>query len=168
MNLVSVDASGAEAAADWDSLRSPETYVGDALTEHFASPGGAVVDKPHIYTAPDHFSLNHWALVGKWTVGREATMLNEANGRVAYRFHARDLHLVMGPSARGTTVRYRVFLDGRPPGEASGVDADSQGNGTVSDQRMYQLIRQPGHIADRLFEIEFLDAGVEAFVFTFG
>jgi thiol-disulfide isomerase/thioredoxin len=166
--LVSVDATGAEAAADWDSLRSPETYVGDALTEHFASPDGTVVDKPHIYTAPDHFSLNHWALVGKWTVGREATMLNEANGRIAYRFHARDLHLVMGPAVRGTTVRYRVFLDGRPPGEASGVDADSQGNGTVSDQRMYQLIRQPGLIADRLFEIEFLDAGVEAFVFTFG
>ncbi len=167
-DLVSVEASGAEAAADWDSLRSSETYVGEALTEHFASPGGAVVDKPHIYTAPERLRLNHWALAGGWTVGREATALNEANGRIAYRFHARDLHLVMGPASRGTPVRFRVLLDGRAPGEASGVDADSQGNGTVSDQRMYQLIRQPGHIADRQFEIEFLDAGVEAFVFTFG
>ena len=95
-------------------------------------------------------------------------MLNEANGRIAYRFHARDLHLVMGPASRGTSVRFRVFLDGLPPGDAHGVDADSQGSGIVSDQRMYQLIRQSGHIADRLFEIEFLDAGVEAFVFTFG
>ena len=95
-------------------------------------------------------------------------MLNEANGRIAYRFHARGLHLVMGPAARGTTVRYRVFLDGRPPGVAHGSDVDEQGNGTVSDQRLYQLIRQPGLIADRQFEIEFLDAGVEAFVFAFG
>jgi thiol-disulfide isomerase/thioredoxin len=167
-DLVSVDAQGAEAAADWDSLRSPETYVGDALTEHFASPGGAVVDNPHIYTAPEWLSLNHWALAGEWTVGREATMLNEANGRIAYRFHARDLHLVMGQASRGTSVRFRVFLDGRPPGDAHGVDVDEQGNGMVNDQRMYQLIRQTGHIADRQFEIEFLDAGVEAFVFTFG
>jgi thiol-disulfide isomerase/thioredoxin len=166
--LVSVDAQGAEAAADWDSLRSPETYVGDALADHFASPGGAILDKRHLYAAPERLRLNHWALAGEWTVGREATALNEANGRIAYRFHARDLHLVMGPASRGTPVRFRLFLDGRPPGEAHGVDADSQGNGTVNDQRMYQLIRQPGHIADRLFEIEFLDAGVEAFVFTFG
>jgi hypothetical protein len=101
-------------------------------------------------------------------VGRGATGLNEANGRIAYRFHARDLHLVMGPAARGTSVRFRVFLDGRAPGAAHGIDVDEQGNGTVTDQRLYQLIRQPGHIADRLFEIEFLDAGVEAFVFTFG
>ena len=95
-------------------------------------------------------------------------MLNEAKGRIAYRFHARDLHLVMGPAARGTSVRFRVFLDGQAPGAAHGSDADSQGNGTVSDQRLYQLIRQPKPIADRQFEIEFLDAGVEAFVFTFG
>ncbi len=116
--LVSVDAQGAEAAADWGSLRSPENYVGDALTEHFASPGGVVLDKRHLYTAPAQLRLNHWALAGEWTVGREATALNTANGRIAYRFHARDLHLVMGPAARGTSVRFRVFLDGRPPGEA--------------------------------------------------
>jgi Thioredoxin like C-terminal domain len=166
--MVTVDAQGAEAAADWDSLRSPETYVGDELSEHFASPGGTISDERHLYAAPERLRLNHWALAGEWTVGREATALNEANGRIAYRFHARDLHLVMGPAARGTSVRFRVFLDGRPPGEAHGVDADSLGNGTVNDQRMYQLIRQSGNIVDRQFEIEFLDAGVEAFVFTFG
>jgi thiol-disulfide isomerase/thioredoxin len=166
--LVSVEASGAEAAADWDSLRSVETYVGSERTEHFASPGGAVVDKPRVYTAPERFSLNQWALAGEWTMGREATGLNMANGRIAYRFHARDLHLVMGPAARGTSVRFRVFLDGQAPGAAHGSDVDEQGNGTVTDQRLYQLIRQPEPIADRRFEIEFLDAGVEAFVFTFG
>lgn len=166
--LVSVDAQGTEAAADWGDLRSPENYVGDARTENFASPGGAVVDQPRVYAIPAHFSLNQWALAGEWTVGREATLLNEANGRIAYRFHARDLHLVMGPAARGTSVRFRVFLDGQAPGAAHGSDVDDQGNGTVTDQRLYQLIRQPKPIADRQFEIEFLDAGVEAFAFTFG
>jgi thiol-disulfide isomerase/thioredoxin len=166
--LVTVNAQGAEAAADWDSLRSPETYVGDARSENFASPGGTKLDEARFYTAPERLRLNHWALAGKWTMGSEATLLNESNGRIAYRFHARDLHLVMGPAARGTSVRFRVRIDGMPPGAAHGSDVDEQGNGTVSDQRLYQLIRQPGHIADRQFEIEFLDAGVEAFVFTFG
>jgi thiol-disulfide isomerase/thioredoxin len=166
--LVSVDAQGAEAAADWGNLRSPENYVGYERTENFASPGGAVVNKPRVYSVPVRLMLNHWALSGEWTVQREATVLNTANGRIAYRFHARDLNLVMGPAARGTSVRFRVFIDGRPPGEASGIDVDEQGNGTVTDQRLYQLIRQPRQIADRQFEIEFLDAGVEAFVFTFG
>jgi thiol-disulfide isomerase/thioredoxin len=166
--LVSVDAQGAEAAADWDSLRSAENYVGDARTENFASPGDAVLDTPHVYAVPARFSLNEWALSGEWTIGRQAVALNKANGRIAYRFHARDLHLVMGPAARGTSVRFRVFLDGKAPGAAHGSDVDEQGNGTVTEQRLYQLIRQPGHIADRQFEIEFLDAGVEAFVFTFG
>jgi thiol-disulfide isomerase/thioredoxin len=166
--LVSVDAQGAEAAADWGDLRSPENYVGDARTENFSSPGGAVVDKPRVYAAPARFSLNHWALAGEWTVGRGATVLHAANGRIVYRFHARDLHLVMGPAARGTSVRFRVLIDGLPPGEAHGIDVDDQGNGTVTEQRLYQLIRQPKPIADRQFEIEFLDAGVEAFAFTFG
>ena len=166
--LVSVDAQGAEAAADWGDLRSPENYVGYERTENFASPGGAVVDKPRVYAAPARFSLNHWALSGDWTVEQQATVLNKANGRIAYRFHARDLHLVMGPAARGTSVRFRVFIDGQAPGAAHGIDVDDQGNGTVTEQRLYQLIRQPGHIADRQFEIEFLAAGVEAFVFTFG
>ncbi len=166
--LAPVDASGAEAAADWDSLRSPETYVGDALAENFASPGDAVLDTPHVYAVPARLRLNEWALSGEWTIGRQATVLNAANGRIAYRFHARDLNLVMGPAARGTSVRFRVFLDGQAAGAAHGSDVDDQGNGTVTDQRLYQLIRQPKPIADRQFEIEFLDAGVEAFAFTFG
>ena len=166
--LVSVDAQGAEAAADWDSLRSAENYVGYERTEHFASPGDAVLDTPHVYAFPARFSLNQWALAGEWTVGEQTIALNAANGRIAYRFHARDLHLVMGRASRGTSVRFRVFLDGQAPGAAHGSDVDEQGNGTVSEQRLYQLIRQPGPIADRQFEIEFLEAGVEAFVFTFG
>ena len=166
--LVSVDAQGAEAAADWGDLRSPENYVGYERTEHFASPGDAVLDTPHVYAFPARFSLNQWALAGEWTVGRGATVLHVANGRIAYRFHARDLHLVMGPAARGASVRFRVLIDGQPPGAAHGIDVDDQGNGTAAEQRLYQLIRQPKPIADRQFEIEFLDSGVAAFAFTFG
>jgi thiol-disulfide isomerase/thioredoxin len=166
--LVSVDARGAEAAADWGSLKSPENYVGYERTQNFASPGGAVLDKRRVYAAPTRLRLNHWAPSGDWTVKKQATVLNKANGRIAYRFHARDLHLVMGPAARGTAVRFRVLIDGQPPGAAHGIDVDDQGNGTVTEQRLYQLIRQPKPIADRQFEIEFLDSGVEAFAFTFG
>jgi thiol-disulfide isomerase/thioredoxin len=166
--LVPVDALGAEAAADWDNLRSPENYMGFERTENFASRGGAVLNKRRIYAAPARWRLNEWALSGDWTVQKQATVLNQANGLIAYRFHARDLHLVMGPAARGTSVRFRVFIDGQPPGSAQGVDVDSQGNGTVTGQRLHQLIRQPTPIVDRLFEIEFLDSGVEAFAFTFG
>jgi thioredoxin family protein len=157
-----------EAAADWGSLRSPETYLGYGRTENFASPGGAVLDKRRVYAAPASLRRNHWALSGDWTVEKQATVLNKANGRIAYRFHARDLHLVMGPGARGTSVRCRVFIDGQPPGAAHGIDVDEHGNGTVTEQRLYQLIRQPKPIADRQFAIEFLDAGVAAFAFTFG
>jgi thiol-disulfide isomerase/thioredoxin len=166
--LVSVDAQGAEVAADWGSLRSPENYVGYERTENFASPGDAVLDQPRVYAAPAHFSLNQWALAGEWTVQREATVLNTANGRIVYRFHARDLNLVMGKASRGTSVRFRVLIDGQAPGAAHGSGVDEQGNGTATEQRLYQLIRQPKPIADRQFEIEFLDAGVEAFAFTFG
>jgi thiol-disulfide isomerase/thioredoxin len=166
--LVSVEASGAEVAADWGDLRSAENYVGYERTENFASPGAAVLDEPRVYAVPARLRLNEWALSGEWTIGRETTVLNKANGRIAYRFHARDLNLVMGAAARGTSVRFRVFIDGQEPGAAHGGDVDEQGNGTVSEPRLYQLIRQPGHIADRQFEIEFLDAGVEAFSFTFG
>ncbi len=166
--LVSVEGRGAEAAADWGSLKSPENYVGYERTENFASPGGAVVDKPRVYAAPARLRLNQWALSGDWTVPNVATVLNKANGRIAYRFHARDLHFVMGPAARGSSVRFRVLIDGRPPGAGHGIDVDDQGNGTVTEQRLYQLIRQPKPIADRQFEIEFLDPGPEAFSFTFG
>jgi len=166
--LVSVDARGAEVAADWSSLKSPETYVGYERAENFASPGRARLNKSRVYAAPARLGLNHWALSGDWTVEKESTVLNTAKGRIAYRFHARDLHLVMGPAARGTSVRFRVLIDGQPPGAAHGVDVDDQGNGAVTEQRLYQLIRQPKPIADHRFEIEFLDSGVEAFAFTFG
>jgi thiol-disulfide isomerase/thioredoxin len=167
-DLVSVDARGLEAAADWASLKSPENYVGYDRTENFASPGGAVLDKPRMYERPAMLRLNEWALSGDWTVKKETAVLNKPNGGIAYRFHARDLHLVMGPAAPGTSVRFRVLIDGQPPGAAHGIDVDEQGNGTVTEQRLYGLIRQPKPIADRQFEIEFLSPGVEAFAFTFG
>jgi thiol-disulfide isomerase/thioredoxin len=166
--LVSVDARGAEVAADWTDLKSPETYLGFERTENFASPGGGVLDKRRVYASPVRLRLNHWALSGDWTMQKQATVLNKPNGRIAYRFQARDLHLIMGPAARGTPVRFRVLIDGQPPGAAHGIDVDDQGNGAVTEQRLYQLIRQPKPIADRQFEIEFLDSGVEAFAFTFG
>jgi len=167
-DLVSVDARGLEVAADWGDLKSPENYLGYEFNENFASPGGVVLDKSRLYAVPERLKLNHWALLGDWTVRERVVVLNKASGRIAYRFHARDLNLVMGPAARGTSVRFRVLIDGKPPGAAHGGDVDEQGNGTVSEQRTYQLIRQPKPIADRQFEIEFLDAGVEAFDFTFG
>ena len=167
-DLVAIDARGVEAGADWGSLKSRENYVGYERTENFASPGGAAPDERRVYAAPARLKLNHWALSGEWTVAPGAALLHKANGRISYRFHARDLHLVMGPAVPGTAVRFRVLVDGQPPGAAHGVDPDAQGYGTVTEQRLYQLIRQPQSVADRQFEIAFLDAGVEAFAFTFG
>jgi hypothetical protein len=164
---VSVDGPGVEAAADWASLRSPENYLGYERTENFASPGG-IVDQRHAYVLPTRLTLNHWALSGSWTVEKQGAVLHQPHGRILYRFHARDLHLVMGPTAPGTSVRFRVLIDGQPPGAAHGLDVDDQGYGTVTEQRLYQLIRQPKPITDRQFEIEFLDSGVEVFAFTFG
>ena len=166
--VVVVEGRGIEAAADWGSLRSPENYVGYDRTENFASAGGARLDQRRVYAAPARLRLDGWALSGDWTVGKQATVLHKAEGRIVYRFHARDLHLVMGPSEPGTPVRFRVLIDGQPPGAAHGVDTDDQGFGTVTVPRLYQLIRQPGRVGDRQFEIEFLDSGVEAFAFTFG
>jgi thiol-disulfide isomerase/thioredoxin len=167
-DLVSVDARGSEAAADWKSLGSPETYLGYDRAENFASPGGALPGRKEAYSIPARLGLNQWSLSGSWTVGKQGAVLNEPNGKIAYRFHARDLHLVMGPATPGSSVRFRVLIDGKPPGAAHGTDVDDQGNGTVNEQRLYQLIRQQKPIADRQFEIEFLDPGAEAFVFTFG
>jgi thiol-disulfide isomerase/thioredoxin len=164
----SVEGRGLEAAADWGSLRSGENYLGYERTQNFASPGGAASEKARMYELPAMLRLNEWALSGDWTVRKEATALNKASGRIGYRFHARDLHLVMGPKTAGAPVRFRVLIDGQPPGAAHGADVDEQGNGTVTQQRLYQLIRQPKPIMDRQFEIEFLDADVEAFAFTFG
>ena len=167
-DLVAVDPGGVEAAADWASLRSPENYLGYERTENFASSNGAVLDTPHVYVAPAGLRLNQWALTGDWTVRPGAVALNQAGGGIAYRFQARDLHLVMGPATRGTPLRFRVLLDGQPPGAAHGADVDDQGNGTVTDPRLYQLVRQPGPVTDRTLEITFLDPGVQAYAFTFG
>ena len=166
--LVSVDARGIEAAADWGDQQSPENYVGYDRAENLASPGPVAYDKPQVYAVPARLRLNEWALAGDWTVGRQPAVLNTANGRIIYRFHARDLHLVIGPGGRGTPVRFRVRIDGHPPGAAHGIDIDDEGSGTVTEPRLYQVIRQPKPIADREFEIEFLDPGVEAYAFTFG
>jgi thiol-disulfide isomerase/thioredoxin len=166
--MVSVDATGAEAAADWRDLRSPENYVGYERTENFASPGRLVLDRPHTYVAPPRPVLNHWTLAGDWTSAKRSLVVTKAGGRIVYCFHARDLHLVMGPAVRRTAVRFRVLLDGQPPGAGHGVDVDAHGFGTMTEQRMYQLIRQPQPITDRVCEIEFPDAGAELFSFTFG
>jgi len=165
---VSVDPKGVEAAADWSGLKSEENYVGYGRTESFRSPGGVLLDKPRMYELPTRLRLDEWALSGDWTVKNEAAVMNQPQGRVAYRFHARDLHLVMGQAAQEASVRFRVLIDGQPPGAAHGIDVDEQGNGTVTEQRLYQLIRQPKPTADRQFEIEFLGSGAKIFAFTFG
>jgi thiol-disulfide isomerase/thioredoxin len=166
--MVVPDARGIEAPADWGDLRSPENYTGYERTENFASPGGARRGKPHLYTVPAELRPNDWALSGDWTMEDQAATLNRAGGQIANRFHGRDLHMVLGPTAPGTTVRFRVLLGGQPPGAAHGADVDDQGNGTVSGQRLYQLIRQPGPVTWRTFEITFLDPGAQAYAFTFG
>lgn len=166
-DLVSVDPQGAEVAADWGSLKTPETYVNYGRGENFASPGGTVGDRSHVYSLPAQWRLNQWALAGDWTVNKEFATSNQANGRIAFRFHARDVNLVMGPKP-GTSVRFRVLIDGQPAGAVHGADVDEHGEGTLTEQRMYQLIRQPKPIANRLFEIEFLDPGADAYCFTFG
>jgi hypothetical protein len=165
---VAVDAFGAEAPADWATLRSPENYTGYERTENFASPGGAVPGQPHTYAAPAELRRNQWALAGDWTMDGQAATLNQPGGRVTCRFHARDLNLVMGPAARGASVPFRVLIDGQPPDAASGADTDGYGHGTATGQRLYQLIRQAGTITDRTFEISFPDPGIGVYAFTFG
>jgi cytochrome c biogenesis protein CcdA/thiol-disulfide isomerase/thioredoxin len=165
---VTVSATGAEAASDAADVKSPETYIGFMRSENFSSPGGTKQDVDHVYTRPPELKLNQWALAGTWKREDEKATLGAAGGRIAFRFHARDLHLVLGPAADGKPVRFRVLLDGKPPGEDHGVDAAADGTGTVIEQRLYQLVRQKGPVKDRTFEIEFLDPGVQAFAFTFG
>jgi hypothetical protein len=167
-DLVSPDARGLEAPADWADLRSPENYTGYERTEGFASPGGLVPDRPHLYSSPSRLRLNDWALSGQWTVEEQAITATGPGGQITYRFHARDLHAVMGPAAPGTSVRFRVLLDGQPPADAHGIDADGEGDGVVTEQRLYQLIRQPGSVTERTFEITFLDGGAQVYSFTFG
>jgi len=165
--LVAPDATGAEAASDTLDVRSPETYVGFVRAANFVSPGGFAQNTAHDYTAGTP-ALNQWALSGNWTVTGEAASLNGKEGTIVYRFHARDLHLVLGPAPKGGPVSFRVTIDGAPPGDSHGADVDAAGQGVVTGQRLYQLVRQTGAIADHTFEIQFLSPGVQAFAFTFG
>jgi cytochrome c biogenesis protein CcdA/thiol-disulfide isomerase/thioredoxin len=165
--IVAVTASGAEAASDKADVNSPETYIGYDRSERFVSPGGVVQDQSHVYAAGEP-QLNEWSLTGKWTVGQERAQLDEKDGGIVYRFHARDLHLVLGPSTPGSNVRFRITIDGKAPGEAHGMDTDAEGNGVVTTQRLYQLVRASGAVADRTFEIRFLDTGAQVYAFTFG
>jgi hypothetical protein len=167
-DVVSIAPDGFEAQADWTNLESPETYLGYLQGQNFASPGEADLKERHRYALPDQLDLNEWALAGDWTVGQRATVLNGTKGQIAFRFHARDVHLVLGPGERGASVPFRVLIDGEPPGDAHGLDIDQDGDGTVTQQRLYQLVRERGPISDRTFEITFLATGVEAYVFTFG
>jgi len=163
-----VNATGVQAAADEAQDRSPETYVGFARAENFRSPGGFAQDQPQRYTVPANLSLNQWALSGTWIVGAEKAALRTAPGKIVFRFHARDLHLVLGPGGTGSPVRFRVQLDGVPPGASHGTDVDANGDGVVGEQRLYQLIRQASDVGEHEFSIEFLDGDVQAYSFTFG
>jgi cytochrome c biogenesis protein CcdA/thiol-disulfide isomerase/thioredoxin len=166
-DIVAVNASGAEAASVKADVESPETYLGYNRIDHFISPGSVVQDESHVYAAGSP-QLNEWSLAGNWTIGNERALLNEKDGGIVYRFHARDVHLVLGPAADGSSVRFRVTIDGAAPGASHGADVDLDGQGVVTAQRLYQLVRDPGAIVDHTFEIRFLDPGVQAYAFTFG
>jgi thiol-disulfide isomerase/thioredoxin len=165
---VSVEGVGVEAEASWDDLGSPETYLGYDQARGFAAATEAELDAPHTYPRHDGLALNAWTLSGSWTLGPDRAVLHEAGGAIAYRFHARDVHLVLRPAVPDRPVRFRVLLDGGAPGAAHGSDVADDGTGVVREGRLYQLVRQPGRIRDATFEIAFEDPGVEAFVFTFG
>jgi hypothetical protein len=166
--VVALNPRGIDAAADWDHLLTPETYVGFERSENFASPGGVIRDVAIGYSPPEELHLNRWALAGEWTISRQAGVSNAAAARIIFRFHARDLNLVMGPGEDEQPVRFRVLLDGEAPGAAHGIDVDENGEGVVTEPRCYQLVRQPGEVAERTCELTFLDAGAHAYVFTFG
>jgi thiol-disulfide isomerase/thioredoxin len=164
---ISVEALDVEAEADWDHLNTPETYLGYARSERFASPDGAALDERRRYELPERLRTNHWALAGEWTLGREKVVLDQAGGSIAYRFHARDAHLVLSPGSRAP-IRFRVLLDGEAPGPSGGVDVDEDGNGVFWDGRLYQLVREHDVVRERTLEITFLEPGAEAYAFTFG
>jgi thiol-disulfide isomerase/thioredoxin len=165
--LVSVEGLGVEAEADWDNLNTPETYLGYARSERFASPAGAAFDEPGVYELPERLGSNNWALGGEWTIGREKVVPGQAGGIIAFRFDARDAHLVLSPGAR-EAIPFRVLLDGEAPGASHGVDVDDEGNGVLRDGRLYQLVRQHDGVRERTLEITFLEPGAEAYAFTFG
>jgi hypothetical protein len=164
---VPVEGLGVEAAADWDHVRTPETYLGYERTAQFALPVGAAFDKTTAYQLPARVPLNQWALAGWWTIGPENVVLDRAGGSIAYRFHARDAHLVLSTDAR-KPIPFRVLLDGQAPGPSRGVDVDENGNGSLGDGRMYQLVRQDGDVRERTVEITFHESGAQAYSFTFG
>ena len=164
---VAVEGLGVEAEADWAHLNTPETYLGHGRGERFGSPHGATLDERRAYALPERLRLNHWALVGEWTVGREQVVLEGAGGSIAFRFHARDAHLVLSPGARGP-IPFRVLLDGEAPGPSAGVDVDEDGNGVLRDGRLYQLLREREEVRERTLQITFLEPGAEAYSFTFG
>jgi thiol-disulfide isomerase/thioredoxin len=164
---VPVEGLGVEAEADWDTLRTPETYLRDGSSRHFASPAGAAPDERRAYEYPPYLHFNQWALDGAWTVGQENVVLDEAGGRIALRFEARDAHLVLSPG-RHASIPFRVFLDGEAPGPSHGVDIDEDGNGVLRDGRLYQLVREQDAVRERTLEITFLEPGAEAYAFTFG
>jgi thiol-disulfide isomerase/thioredoxin len=166
--LVSVEPTGFEVAADWRTLRTPETYLAYGRSAGFASAERARFNESHTYPAPSRLGLNEWAPLGTWTLAQHAAVATEPGGRIAFQFQARDANLVMGPSTPGSSVPYRVLLDGAAPGSAHGFDTDAEGTGNLAEQCLHQLIRQTGPIIERRLEIEFLDAGAEAYCFTFG
>jgi hypothetical protein len=165
--LAPVVGLGVEAEADWGHLRTPETYLGYDRSEHFASPGGAAFDERHTYELPDRLRPNHWALAGEWTIGDESVVPDQAGGSMAYRFHARDAHLVLSRGVR-EPIPFRVLLDGEAPGPSHGFDVDEEGSGLLREGRLYQLVRQDGAVRERTLNITFLEPGAEAYVFTFG
>jgi thiol-disulfide isomerase/thioredoxin len=167
-DLVSVAPVGFEVQADWSTLESSETYLGYEQAQNFTSADGAEFDEPFTFAVPEHLRRNEWALSGEWTVRAGVSVLNADEGRLAFRFHARDVHLVMGPPSRGASVPFVVQIDGEAPGEAHGDDVYESGHGLLTQQRLHQLIRQPGRIEDRTFEITFQAPGAEAYCFTFG
>ena len=164
--LVSVEGRGVEAAADWNHLQTPETYLGYGRSERFTPADGATLE-PRAYELPKQLQVNHWALVGDWTIGRENVVLDHAGGSIAFRFHARDGHLVLSAGAR-RQIPFRVLLDGEAPGPSAGVNVDEDGNGVVRDGRLYQLVRQHDGVRERTLEITFHESGAEAYAFTFG
>jgi thiol-disulfide isomerase/thioredoxin len=164
---VSVDGVGVEAEADWDHLRTPETYLGYGRGERFESPEGPAFDERRAYEFPERLGVGHWALAGEWTIGSESIVLDQAGGTIAFRFHARDAHLVLSPGAR-EPIPFRVLLDGEPPGPSHGVDVDEDGTGLLRDGRLYQLVREHDTVHQQTLEITFLDPGAQAYAFTFG
>lgn len=166
-DVVVPDAQGAQAAPDLRNVRSGETYIGYNQVSNFVSPGGIRQGTSCAYTV-EGLQLNEWGLKGQWTVGAEQATLDRAGGSIVYRFHARDLHLVLGPAADGRAVRFLVKVDGKPPGDSHGADTDAAGNGAITQTRLYQLVRQAGQVGEHTFEIRFLDAYTHACAFTFG